>query len=126
VVEARRLLPHTLAFELCHAWPGDWAMEGVKSAETTLRSAEEVLAISDEQGFSYLFWFGNIMRGWCLGAMGQTAEAIPLILQGLDNVRATGAGLVNSIFPHDARGGLWNGGAGGRRSQTPRRSREHS
>jgi predicted ATPase len=98
LAEARRLLPHTLAFELCHAWPGDWAIEGVKSAETTLRSAEEVLAISDEQGFSYLFWFGNIMRGWCLGAMGQPAEAIPLILQGLDNVRATGAGLIIPFF----------------------------
>jgi class 3 adenylate cyclase/predicted ATPase len=98
LVEARRLLPHTLVFELCHAWPGDWAIEGAKSAETALRSAEEVLSISDEQGFSYLFWFGNIMRGWCLGAMGQPAEAIPLILRGLDNVQATGAGLIIPFF----------------------------
>jgi predicted ATPase len=87
-----------LVFELCHAWPGDWAIEGAKSAETTLRSAEEVLSISDQHGFSYLFWFGNIMRGWCLGAMGQPAEGIPLILQGLDNVRATGAGLIIPFF----------------------------
>ena len=98
LVEARRLLPYTLAFELCHAWPGDWAIEGVKSAETTLRSAEEALAISDKQGFPYLLAWGNIMRGWCLGAMGQPAEAIPLILKGLDNYRATGAVLLIPFF----------------------------
>ena len=38
------------------------------------------------------------MRGWCLGAMGQSAEAIALILKGLDNYRATGAVLVIPFF----------------------------
>jgi predicted ATPase len=98
LVEARRLLPYALAFEVWHAWPGDWAFEGVKAAETTLQSAEEALAISDEQGFSDLLAWGNIMRGWCLGAMGHPAEAIPLILQGLDNYRATGASLCIPFF----------------------------
>ena len=92
LVEARQFLPYVLAFEVCHAWFGDWAI-GVKSAETTLRSAEEVLAVADEQGFSDLLAWGTMMRGWCLGAMGQPAEAIPLMLQGLGNSRATGAGL---------------------------------
>jgi hypothetical protein len=98
LVEARRLLPYALAHGLFLAWFGDWAFEGVKSAETSLRSAEEVLAISDEQGFSYLLPIGNMMRGWCLGAMGQPAEAIPLMLQGLDNVRATGARLAIPFY----------------------------
>jgi predicted ATPase len=92
LVEARRLSPYALAFGLVHAWFGDWAF-GVKSAETRLRSAEEALAIADEQGFSDLLAWGTMMRGWCLGAMGRPAEAIPLMLQGLDNSRATSAGL---------------------------------
>jgi predicted ATPase len=98
LVEARRFLPYTLAFGLSHAFPGDWAIEGVTSAETTLRSAEEVLAISDELGFSDLLAWGTMMRGWCLGAMGQPAEAIPLILQGLDSSRATGAHLLIPFY----------------------------
>jgi predicted ATPase len=98
LVEARRLLPYTLAFGLCHAFPANWAIEGVPSAETTLRSAEELLAIADEQGFPDLLAWGTMMRGWCLGAMGQPAEAIPLILQGLDSSRATGAGLLIPFY----------------------------
>jgi predicted ATPase len=39
-----------------------------------------------------------MMRGWCLGAMGHPAEAIPLMLQGLDNYRATGASLGIPFF----------------------------
>jgi hypothetical protein len=38
------------------------------------------------------------MRGWCQGAMGQAAEGIPLILQGLDTFRATGANLGVPVF----------------------------
>ena len=98
LAEARRLSPYTLAFALCHAWSGDWAIEGVKSAQTMLRSADEILAISTEQGFPMCLGFGNIMRGWCLGTMGQAAEGIPLILEGLANFRATGCNLVMPFF----------------------------
>ena len=59
-----------------------------------LRLAEELAAISNEQGFAQYMGVGNITRGWCLGAMGQTAEGIPLLLQGLAIRRATGANLV--------------------------------
>jgi tetratricopeptide (TPR) repeat protein len=99
LAEARQLSPYNLAFALFVAWFGvDWAIEGVKSAQTMLRSAEEVLAISSEQGFPMFFEFGNIMRGWCRGAVGQAAEGIPQLLQGLANVRATGANLLIPFF----------------------------
>ena len=98
LAEARRLSPYTLVFALCHAWYGDWAIEGVKSAPTMLRSADEVLAISSEQGFPMWFGVGNIMRGWCLGAVGQAAEGIPLILQGLADLRATGCNVLVPFF----------------------------
>ena len=50
LAEARRLSPYTLVYALTQAWYGDWSMEGLKSAQTTLRSADEVLTISSEQG----------------------------------------------------------------------------
>jgi class 3 adenylate cyclase/predicted ATPase len=98
LTEARLLSPYTLIFALCHAWYGDWASEGLKSAPTMLRSADEVLAISSEQGFPMWFGVGNIMRGWCLGAVGQTAEGIPLLLQGLADLRATGCSVLLPFF----------------------------
>jgi T5SS/PEP-CTERM-associated repeat protein len=45
---ARRRSPFTLAFALGHAWWGNWALEGTKSAQTMLRSADEILAIAME------------------------------------------------------------------------------
>ena len=97
LTEARRLSPYSLVYALCHTWYADWA-SGVRSAPTTLRSANDVLAISSEQGFSFWFGVGNIMRGWCLSAMGQAAEGLPLLLQGLDSYCVTGAKLVVPLY----------------------------
>jgi predicted ATPase len=98
LAEARRLTPHTLAFTLCQAWLGDREIEQVKAAQTMLRSADEVLAITSERGFPLYFGLGHIMRGWCLGAVGQAAEGIPLILQGVAIWRATGANLMTPSY----------------------------
>jgi class 3 adenylate cyclase/predicted ATPase len=94
VAEARRRSPYNLAFARCVAWNVYWAIEGVKSARMMLRSAEEVLAISSEQGFPLWSAVGNINRGWCLGAVGQAAEGIPLLLQGMALYRATGSSVM--------------------------------
>jgi hypothetical protein len=48
----RQRSPPDLAFALAYAWYGDWAMEGVKSVPRMLRSADELLATSSEQGFT--------------------------------------------------------------------------
>jgi class 3 adenylate cyclase/predicted ATPase len=99
LAEARRLSPYNLAYAVCLTWiGGNWAIEGVKSARTILRAADEVLAISREQGFPLWSAFGNIIRGWCLGIMGQVAEGIPLFLHGLDDARDTGCNLVMPFF----------------------------
>jgi class 3 adenylate cyclase len=88
LAEARTGSPFSMAFALVHAWYGSyWPNEGVKSAHAMLRSADEVLALSSEQGYSGFFGFGNIMRGWCLGALGKPAEGIPLVLRGLATFR---------------------------------------
>ena len=98
LAEARRLSPYNLAFALCFAWYGDWATEGVKSAQTMLRSAEEVLAISSEQGFPLYAGIGNIMRGWCLGATGQADGGHPAAPQRIAICRATGCNLMLPFF----------------------------
>jgi tetratricopeptide (TPR) repeat protein len=83
LAEARHISRYNLASMMRHVWYGDWAIGDAKSAPTLLRLAEEVLAISSEQGFSLPIAFGNIARGWCLGVMGQPAEGISLIQQAL-------------------------------------------
>jgi predicted ATPase len=98
LAESRRWSPFTLAYARVNAWFSDWAIEGVKSAQAMLRPAEEVVAISREQGFPLLFAVGNIMRGWCLVAVGQPAKGVALILQGLALYRSTGASLMMPFF----------------------------
>jgi predicted ATPase len=83
LVEARHISPYNLASMMRHVWYGDWAIGDAKSGPTLLRLAEEVLAISNEHGFSLPLAFGNIARGWCLGVMGQPAEGISLIQEAL-------------------------------------------
>lgn len=54
--------------------------------------------MSKEHGFPVFIAVGNIMRGWCLGALGQAAEGVPLVLQGLQSVGSTGAVIMDSFF----------------------------
>jgi predicted ATPase len=56
-----------------------------------LRAADELVATSDEHGFPFWLGVGHIHRGWCLGATGQPAAGVPMVLQGLGIYRATGA-----------------------------------
>jgi predicted ATPase len=98
ITQARQRSPYTLASVLSVSWFGDWAIEGVQSPQTMLRSADEVLAISSEQGFPFWLGFGNVMRGWGLSAEGQTAAGIQLIRQGMDIFRGTGSNLVVPFF----------------------------
>jgi class 3 adenylate cyclase/tetratricopeptide (TPR) repeat protein len=98
LAEARGLSPFMRAFALRQAWYGDWAIEGAEAAETMLASAKEVVALSDEHGFRDSLAIGNIMRGWCLCALGQATEGIPLLLQGLTACRAGGRNLMIPFF----------------------------
>jgi predicted ATPase len=98
VAEARRLSPYNLGYALVQVSYGDWTIRGVESALTMLRSTEEMIAISSEQGFSEWFGIGHIMRGWCLTAAGVAAEGIPLLLQGIAIYRATGANLLMPFY----------------------------
>jgi tetratricopeptide (TPR) repeat protein len=94
IAEARRLSPYTLASVLCIAWHADWAIDGVRSADTMLRRSREILALSHEHGFPLWAAEGKIMQGWCLGAMNEAEEGLALILDGLARFRATGSRLM--------------------------------
>ena len=63
-----------------------------------LRSADQITTISSEQGFPMFVGVGDIMRGWCLGSLGQAKEGIPLLLQGLEKYAATGTKLVLPFY----------------------------
>ena len=63
-----------------------------------LASAKQVVALSDEHGFRDSLAIGNIMRGWCLSALGRAAEGIPLLLQGLTVCRTGGRNLMIPFF----------------------------
>jgi predicted ATPase len=97
LAEARRLSPFSLAHALAFVLIGD-LMDRVRSAEAMLRSADELLATADEHGFPRWLAIGNILRGRCLGAMGQPAAGIPMVLQGLGMHRAAGANLLLPFF----------------------------
>jgi tetratricopeptide (TPR) repeat protein len=98
LAEARRISPYNQIYALCDAWPGDWALMGAKEARTALQSAEEALASSRDQSFPMFLGVGHIMRGWYLGAIGQAAEGIPLLLQGVAIRRHAGTNLLLPFF----------------------------
>lgn len=98
LAESQQLSPFMRVFALRQAWYGDWAIDGAQSAQTILASAKEVLALSNEHGFRDPLAIGNIMRGWCLVSLGQAAEGILLLLEGVATCRAGGRKLMIPFF----------------------------
>jgi predicted ATPase len=99
LTKGRQISPYNLVFAQIHAWCGiDWATAEEKSARAILRSADELLAISNEQGFSVWAVVGNIMRGWCLGQLGQAVDGIPLVVKSITMARTTGVNLLMPFF----------------------------
>jgi predicted ATPase len=94
LAQARPLPLYNSVFVHVQAWWGiDWVTAGGKPEQKMLRSAEDVLVISREQGFPQWLAVGNILHGWCLGTTGQAVEGIQRILKGITNCRAAGAKL---------------------------------
>jgi hypothetical protein len=97
--EARSLSPYMVAFAATVTWVVDWAAsEKVNTAANILASADEALAISAEQGYPLWMAFANAMRGWSLATLGQPAEGLAALHDGIGSTRATGARLWLSFF----------------------------
>src|SRR5262249_35239003 len=75
-----------------------WLIEGLKSARETLRSAEEISAISREYGFPIYVGVGDLLRGFCVAALEQPADGVPLLLEGLSVYRDTGANVLIPFY----------------------------
>jgi predicted ATPase len=88
--QARKSSPFNRAYALAFACYCDWMIAGAQSAQTMLSSVDEVIAISNEHGFPVWLAAGKIVRGWCLAALGQPAESIPLMLEGIAGIRIIG------------------------------------
>lgn len=82
--------PFTLAFALEHR---AWLCNQCRLASEARVAAEEEIRIATEQGFPYWLASATLFRADSLVLRGQWPEALPLILKGIQDLRATGAGL---------------------------------
>jgi predicted ATPase len=93
--EARRLKHSgTLAVVLV---VGNW-MESITRSPELQRHADELLALSNEHGFSLYGGYAIAHRGRSLTALGQAQEGLVLLTQGLAAIRATGAVLITPML----------------------------
>jgi tetratricopeptide (TPR) repeat protein len=93
--QAQPLPLYNSVFVRVQTWWGiDWVTAAGKPEPAMLRSAEDVLAVSREQGFSQWLALGNMLHGWCLGTTGQTADGIQQLLKWITICRAAGVKLI--------------------------------
>ena len=93
---ARNLSHHySLALALVFA---AWLHQFRQEPRAAREHAEEAIAICAEQGFPLFMSMGAILRGWALVQEGSDEEGGAQMRQGLDDLRATGAGLWQPTF----------------------------
>jgi len=68
-----------------------------REARATLESAERLIALSSEQGFSLWLAVGTTYRGWALALQGNYEEGIALIRGGSAATSATGTGMRKTL-----------------------------
>jgi predicted ATPase len=86
ITEARKLAH---AFTLVFALAFSVYIEEAAS-EAAILQAEELLALTTEQGFAFYKAWGTLHRGWCLAMVGREAEGIAQMTEGLAAFRSTG------------------------------------
>jgi predicted ATPase len=89
LAEARRLSqPHTLVDALGWVLSTGWCT-GSEPA-SLLQHADEMLAVSVEHEFALYRAMGTLWRGWCLAALGDSGEGIPLLTAGIAGMHGAG------------------------------------
>jgi serine/threonine protein kinase/predicted ATPase len=91
-VELARAIGHpfTLAFALEHR---AWLHNQCRLAAEARAAAEEEIALATDQGFAYWLASATLFKADSLVLQDQWQEALPLLLKGLQDLRATGTGL---------------------------------
>jgi class 3 adenylate cyclase/predicted ATPase len=89
IAEARRLAhPQSLAASLS---VGSTVLSLIGDNEALSERADQLAAVTTEQGFPVWHAHGIVLRGWVKVKNGDVAEGIPLLRSGLAALRATGA-----------------------------------
>jgi len=70
-----------------------WLREHRREPQLCRELVEQNIALSTEQGFSFLLAPQIVMRGYSLAQLGNTSEGITQVCEGIAAYRATGAGL---------------------------------
>ena len=94
-------------------------------AEAMLRSADEVLAISIEQGFALWLAFGNVMRGWSLAMLGRSGRGDRASSQGARRMRRNWLRCRDAVLARCGCGDLWLRRSVGTGAPTARTSRRY-
>ncbi len=69
-----------------------------RAAEAALAAAEEVIFTSEHHGFPHRLAMGQFVKGWARAELGNPAEGIALMDEGLDRWRASGAEILRPRF----------------------------
>ena len=89
LAEARQLShPLTLGLALAHFFLIGWAIRS--EPKLLLQCADELFELSAEHGLGLLRSVAVLRRGWCLVALGQADEGMPLLTTGLVGIHDSG------------------------------------
>jgi serine/threonine protein kinase/tetratricopeptide (TPR) repeat protein len=78
-------------------WHSGWLACFERDPTEVEHCACDLIELSTRQNFAYWLAGGEVLRGWALGASGDTAEGISWIEDGIEKYRATGPML---LVPH--------------------------
>jgi predicted ATPase len=96
------VLAHALSHPLSLASAGGYCFSFLRKFRREVREAQEsaegAIALCGEHGFSALFAYATILRGWALAAQGRHEEGIAQIQEGLAAYRATGSAVGRSFL----------------------------
>ena len=90
LAEARELAPGTLAFALNYA---SYLHHFRREWDAVRRRADELVSLSEVQGFPYWLAAGKLLRGWAITEEGHPETGLAVMRDGLVGWRTTEAGL---------------------------------
>jgi tetratricopeptide (TPR) repeat protein len=89
------------------AWQTGLMLQLGGDAAGALAEAERALTVAREQSFAFWIGLATSLKGAALAQMGQAADAVPLLTDGLSRVEATGCEMVHQHFLGCLADALW-------------------
>ena len=95
----------TVGQDLSHPYSLGFALRSIAvvnqfmlDTQATLKWADTLIKLSNEQGFTYWLAWGTILRGWALSKQGQGEEGVSQIIEGLTIHKDTEGELARPYF----------------------------